>query len=99
MILLTFNAFKEQVQKAFPSLLWEEVEIHFVNHTEIEGLKDLTILYTFKYDDYENGEYLVEYATSGCFYFHHKVIGEGQTVFSAIEDHYHRIDLGCQVVS
>ena len=87
MRLLTFKAFRQQIQQSFPSY-WEEVEIHSINQTGIEHLNDLTILYTFDYDDDEYGNYLIEYEVSGCFYFHHdKIIGVGSTVVEAVEDH------------
>nr|WFD61396.1 MAG: hypothetical protein [uncultured cyanophage] len=40
----------------------------------------------FGYDD--PNEHIVEYETSGCFYYHsQKIIGVGKTLSDAIEDH------------
>lgn len=83
MRLLTFNAFKNQVQKLTPNYR-EEIEIHSINLTESEFFGDVTILYTASYS-----KCLVEYETSGNFYFHGGagIIGVGRTFAEAKKDH------------
>ena len=87
MELLTFKSFKEQIKKLFPHL-HEEVEIHAANLTESEYYPSLTILYIVKFGYDDPDEHIVEYETSGCFYYHsEKIIGVGKTFSDAIEDY------------
>jgi hypothetical protein len=86
MELLTFKSFKEQIKKLFPHF-HEEVEIHAANLTE-SAWEFITILYIAKFGYDDPNEHIVEYETSGCFYYHsQKIIGVGKTLSDAIEDH------------